>query len=602
MTYTTVKPWHEIAPKLAKVALGQFPADLIVTNVNWVNVQSREILPNCTLTIADGRFAYCGQDSIHCKDDNTEIINGNGKYAVPGFCDGHMHIESGMLTPSRFAEAVAPHGTTTLFADPHEIANVLGMEGIRYMYDEAINQAINIFLQIPSCVPSFPGFEDPGADLNINEIAGLMNEPNIIGLGEMMDFAGVINGNQKLFGEMALTRLIGKTIGGHYPSPELNRGFHAYVASGPADDHEGTQEIDAVSRSRQGMRAMLRLGSAWYDVKSQITAITEKGLDPRNFILCTDDCDAGTLVNDGHMDRVVRHAIECGCEPLVAIQMATINTATHFGLERELGSICPGRRADFFLTSDIVNLPIDLVYANGIKVGENGVFSGPQYHSDWPQKAFASIKLKQPVTPDQFEIKAPQERGNGPIKTNVIGVVENQAPTKHLHVDMDVKDGLIQSDLKKGVCQIALVERHRQTGDIVNGLVSGFGYQGNMALASTIAHDSHHLIVVGTCRCCMAAAVNCLAEVGGGITLFRDGERTALVQLPIAGLISENPAAAVAQDLDQIRSEMVKSGCTLNNAFMQHSLLALLVIPEIRISNRGIFDVTQTKFVNLFSE
>jgi len=602
MTYTTVKPWHEIAPKLAKVALGQFPADLIVTNVNWVNVQSREILPNCTLTIADGRFAYCGQDSIHCKDDNTEIINGNGKYAVPGFCDGHMHIESGMLTPSRFAEAVAPHGTTTLFADPHEIANVLGMEGIRYMYDEAINQAINIFLQIPSCVPSFPGFEDPGADLNINEIAGLMNEPNIIGLGEMMDFAGVINGNQKLFGEMALTRMIGKTIGGHYPSPELDRGFHAYVASGPADDHEGTQEIDAVSRSRQGMRAMLRLGSAWYDVKSQITAITEKGLDPRNFILCTDDCDAGTLVNDGHMDRVVRHAIECGCEPLVAIQMATINTATHFGLERELGSICPGRRADFFLTSDIVNLPIDLVYANGIKVGENGVFSGPQYHSDWPQKAFASIKLKQPVTPDQFEIKAPQERGNCQIKTNVIGVVENQAPTKHLHVDMDVKDGLIQSDLKKDVCQIALVERHRQTGDIVNGLVSGFGYQGNMALASTIAHDSHHLIVVGTCRCCMAAAVNCLADVGGGITLFRDGERTALVQLPIAGLISENPAAAVAQDLDQIRSEMDKSGCTLNNAFMQHSLLALLVIPEIRISNRGIFDVTQTKFVNLFSE
>ncbi len=600
MTQIFVKPWHEVAPKLSRVALGQCPADLVVTDVQWVNVQSREILPNSDLAIAEGRFAYCGPDAQHCIGPDTEIVEGNGSYAVPGLCDGHMHIESGMLTPARFAEAVAPRGTTSMFADPHEIANVLGMQGVRYMYDEATRQDINIFLQIPSCIPSFTGYEDPGAELNISEITGLINESNIIGLGEMMDFMGVTKGDPKLFGEMALTRMVGKTVGGHYPSPVLDNGFHAYVASGPADDHEGTREIDAISRSRQGMRAMLRLGSAWYDVKAQITAITEKKLDPRNFILCTDDCDARTLVNDGHMDRVVRHAIKCDCDPLVAIQMATVNTATHFGLERDLGSICPGRRADFFLTTDLMQLPIDLVYANGRKVGDNGRFVGSKRCSEWPAKTRNTVRLKDSVSSEQFRITHTIDRTRPAVRTNVIGVVENQAPTRHLQVDLTVRNGVVESDPDKDVCQIALVERHRRTGDVINGFVSGFGYRGNMAIASTIAHDSHHMIVVGTCRECMALAVNRLAKVGGGIGLWRDGQQKALVSLPIAGLLSDEPAQKIARDLDRLRAEMVHSGCNLNNAFMQHSLLALLVIPEIRISNRGIFDVSNAKFVDLF--
>ena len=602
MSQSNIKPWYEVALKLSKVALGIIPPDLIIKNTNWVNVQSREVIPNTTITISEGRFAYCGPDNNHPIEDSTHFIDAEGQFIVPGLCDGHMHIESGMLTPARFTEVVAPHGTTSMFADPHEIANVLGMEGIRYMYLEAMNQAINIFLQIPSCVPSFPGFEDPGSELDISEISGLMNEPNIIGLGEMMDFIGVIQGQQKLYGEMALTRMLGKTVGGHYPSPDLGREFHSYVASGPADDHEGTREIDAISRSRQGMRAMLRLGSAWYDVKSQITAVTEKGLDPRNFILCTDDCDAGTLVNDGHMNRVVRHAIDCGCEPLVALQMATVNTATHFGLEREIGSISPGRRADFFLTTDLTTLPVKMVYSNGIKVAENGQFVGPQYHMNWPKKAKDTIKIKNKLTPDDFKIYPPKNKTAGSVHAHVIGVVENQAPTKLLKIKIDLVDGLVESDPKQDVCQVALVERHKKTGDVVNGLVSGFGYQGNMALASTVAHDSHHLIVVGTCRNCMAAAINQLIEVKGGITLFQDCEQKALVKLPIAGLISDCSAMEIANDLKQLRKAMVETGCTMNNAFMQHSLLALLVIPEFRISNKGLFDVTQTRFIELFEE
>ena len=600
MNQNTIKPWHEVAPELTQVALGNAHADLVITNVQWVNVQSREIISNTDIAVAEGRFAYCGPGARHCIGPHTEILAGNNRFMIPGLCDGHMHIESGMLTPARFTEAVAPHGTTTLFADPHEMANVMGLEAIRHMYNEAVQQAINIYLQVPSCVPSFPGCEDAGAELDVTDIAGFINEPNIIGLGEMMDFIGVIKGDRKLFGEMAVTRLVGKTIGGHYPSPDLGNNFHAYVASGPADDHEGTREIDAIERARRGMRSMLRLGSAWYDVKRQITAITEQGLDPRNFILCTDDCDAATLLHDGHMDRVVRHAIDCGCEPLIALQMATINTATHFGLERELGSISPGRRADFCLTENLRELPIDLVYANGMKVAEDGQFVGTLRPLAWPAKMQATVKLKQPINPGQFEIKPPRGDNRSVLPTHVIGIIENQAPTRLLKIDLKVQDGLVESDEVADVCQIALLERHKSTGTVVNGFVSGFGYKGKMALASTIGHDSHHMIVVGTSREDMALAANKLAATNGGITIWQEGQQKGLVKLPIAGLLSDAPPSEVADDLIKLRQAMANCGCTLNNAFMQHTLLALLVIPEIRISNKGIFDVTRAEFVDLF--
>lgn len=600
MSQNTIKSWHEVAPQLTQVALGKAKADLVITNVQWVNVQSREIIANTDIAVAHGRFAYCGPNAKHCIGPGTDILNGDDRYIIPGLCDGHMHIESGMLTPARFTEAVTPHGTTTMFADPHEMANVMGLEAIRLMYNEAVRQPINIFLQVPSCVPSFPGFEDAGAELDVTDIAGLINAPNIIGLGEMMDFVGVINGDPKLFGEMAATRLVGKTIGGHYPSPDLGNNFHAYVASGPADDHEGTREIDAVERARRGMRSMLRLGSAWYDVKKQITAVTERGLDPRNFILCTDDCDAATLIHDGHMDRVVRHAIECGCEPLIALQMATINTASHFGLERELGSISPGRRADFVLTSDLEKLPIDLVYANGIKVAQEGQFVGSLKPLSWPAEMKETVRVKQPIRPQEFDINPPKGNNRATLKANVIGIIENQAPTKLLQIDLDVKEGLVEGDQGKDVCQIALVERHKASGAVINGFVSGFGYKGEMALASTIGHDSHHMIVVGTCKQNMALAAHKLVETNGGITLWRDGQQKGLVKLPIGGLLSDAPPSQVAKDLVKLRQEMVNCGCNLNNAFMQHTLLALVVIPEIRISNRGIFNVIKAEFVDLF--
>ncbi|MEM7631875.1 MAG: adenine deaminase [Pseudomonadota bacterium] len=590
---TAFPSWPDVAPDLVNVAAGRAPADTVIRGGTWVNVHTREALPNHDIAIKHGRITCVIPDARAQVGPETEVIEARGRYMIPGLCDGHMHIESGMLTPAEFAAAVIPHGTTTMFTDPHEIANVLGLEGVRLMHDEALMQPVNIWTQMPSCAPSAPGMETIGFEISAEDVAEAMDWPGIIGLGEMMNFPGMSAADPQMLAEVAATQRAGKTVGGHYASPDLGSDFAAYVAGGPADDHEGTCEADAVARMRQGMRSMIRLGSAWYDVETQITAITERGLDPRNMILCTDDCHSGTLINDGNMNRVVRHAIDCGCDPLVALQMATINTATHFGLEREIGSLTPGRRADVILTSDLKTLPIEHVIARGQTVSVDGKLLAQCPHLDWPAHARQTVRMGKDKTAADFEIAAPE--GANSVTANVIGVVENAAPTKALKRDMPVNDGKVDSH--GDTCQIALVERHRATGGVTNALVAGFGYGGRMAMASTVAHDSHHMIVVGTDRDQMALAANRLAQVGGGVTLFKDGEELALVELPIAGLMSDNPAAEVAAKAQKLGEAMEACGCTLNNAYMQHSLLALVVIPELRISDLGLVDVRTFEFI-----
>ncbi|MGI9485365.1 MAG: adenine deaminase [Geminicoccaceae bacterium] len=595
---SSVRPFAELAPTLVDVATGRTPADLVVKNGRWVNVYSGEILAGTDIAVAGGRFAFAGDDASHCIGPKTQIVDAGGRYLLPGLCDGHMHVESGMITVTEFCRAVARHGSTSLFIDPHEIANVLGLDGVRLMHDEAVAAPINVYVQMPSCVPSAPGLETAGAELGPEDIEKAMAWPNIVGLGEVMNFPGVAGNDPKMVGEIAATTKAGKTIGGHYARPILDHMFHGYVAGGPADDHEGTRVEDAIARVRQGMRPMLRLGSAWYDVASQIKAITEHGLDPRHFILCTDDCHSGTLVHDGHMNRVVRHAIEQGLKPITAIQMATINTAQHFGMEREIGSIAPGRRADFLIVSDLPAMAIDQVYAHGKLLAEDGrlVADVPAYA--YPETAKNTVNLGKTLSASDFDIKAPE--GAAKVRARVIGVIENQAPTRAMEAELAVANGTVQVNRADDVCQIALVERHRGTGTVVNGFVSGFGYNVDCAMASTVAHDSHQMIVVGTSKNDMAKAANRLGEVGGGVIFIRDGEEQALVDLPIAGLMSEKRAEVVAEQADGLGRAMLDAGCSLNNAYMQHSLLALVVIPEIRISDLGIVDVTKFETVDLF--
>jgi adenine deaminase len=593
------KTWFESAPQLIDVAMGRTPAEMVIRKGRWVNVHSGEIIPDTDIAITAGRFAYVGPDASHAIGPKTKVIEAHGRYLVPGLCDGHMHVESGMVTVTEFARAVIPHGTTTMFIDPHEIANVLGLPGVKLMHDEAASLPINVLVQMPSCVPSAPGLENAGASLGIAEVREAMAWPNIIGLGEMMNFPGVTFKDEKMLGEIAATQAAHKTVGGHYASPDLGLPFHGYVAGGPADDHEGTRLDDAIARVRQGMRSMLRLGSAWYDVAAQIKAVTERGIDPRNFILCTDDSHSGTLVNDGHMNRVVRHAIQQGLKPITAIQMATLNTAQHFGLERDLGSITPGRRADLILTSDLVTLPVEMVIAHGRVLAENGKLTADIPAYAYPKSAGNTVKMGRKLVAKDFDIAAP--KGAQEVKARVIGVIENQAPTKALERSLKVSQGLAQMDRAQDVCQIALVERHRATGQVTNGFVSGFGYNTDCAVASTVAHDSHHMIVVGTNKDDMALAANTLGEVGGGIVVVSKGKVRALVELPIAGLMSDERAEVVAQKAGKMVEAMQQCGCHLNNAYMQHSLLALVVIPELRISDIGLIDVTRFEKTELFA-
>lgn len=586
---------------LVDCAMGRLPADMVIRNGRWVSVQTGEIIPDTDVAIYEGRIAYVGPDASHTVNKHTQIIDAKDRYLVPGLLDGHMHIESGMLTVTEFVRAVLPHGTTGMFVDPHEIANIFGVKGVRLMVDEAAEQPIHVFVQAPSCVPSGPGFETPGAIIGAEEVAEMLSWPGVIGLGEMMNFPGVYNSQEQVLAELSEARKAGKVIGGHYASPELGLPFHGYVAGGAEDDHEGTTVKDAVERARQGMKVMLRYGSAWHDVAAQVKAITELGLDPRRFILCTDDSHSATLVMEGHIDRVLRHAIAQGLNPITAIQMATINTAEHFGVSREMGMIAPGRFADIVLVRDLANFYAEMVIARGKVMAEWGnlLIDLPSY--TYPEWVLNSVHLPRSVNAEDFVIKV-DPGGNGIVKANVIGVIENQAPNRHLHLDMIVSDGQIKADVERDICKIAVVERHQGTGRVQIGLIHGFNLTANCAIATTVAHDSHHLIVIGTDDQMMARAVNELAASGGGQIVIKEGEVIGRVSLPIAGLMSNRPANLVAAEAATVLHGFEECGCDLNNPNMQLSLMALVVIPELRISDLGIVDVNRFEFIPVIEE
>jgi adenine deaminase len=579
---------------LVDVAMGRKPADLVIRNGRWVCVQSGEIIPRSDIALFGERIAYVGENASHTIGGQTKIIDANDRFLVPGLIDGHMHIESGMLTVTEFVRAVIPFGTTGMFVDPHEIANVFGLEGVRLMVEEAAIQPIHVWVQMPSCVPSAPGLETPGVSLGPTEVAEAMTWNGVVGLGEVMNFPGVFLSDEKMHAEMTEARKAGKVIGGHYASPDLGLPFHGYVAGGPEDDHEGTRLEDAVVRVRQGMKAMLRFGSAWHDVAAQVKAVTEQGMDPRHFILCTDDSHCETLVKEGHVNRAVREAISHGLELMTAIQMVTINPADHFGVGRDVGMIAPGRYGDVLIVSDLPTLRVDSVLAKGKVIAEGGELAVllPQY--EYPDWAVESVHLGHPLQADDFRLPAPR---NGIFTANVIGIIENQAPTRHLKLPITAFSDEIHVDMSRDIAKVAVVERHKATGGVQVGLVTGFGLNTACAIATTVAHDSHHMIVVGTNEADMAMAANELARIGGGQIVILEGKVIGLVELPIAGLMSNECAEVVAKKAGTVLGGLKACGCQLNNPNMQLSLLALVVIPELRISDLGLVDVNRFEFI-----
>jgi adenine deaminase len=585
----------KLARALVDVAMGREPADLVVRNGRWVCVQSGEIIPDTDVAVKGGHVAFVGPDAGHCIGPKTQVIDARKRHILPGLLDAHMHVESGMVTITEFVRAVLPHGTTGIFIDPHEIANVFGLRGVRLMVNEAAKQPIHVWVQVPSCVPSAPGLETSAATIGPAEVAEAMSWRGVIGLGEMMNFVGVHEGDRKMLTEMTIAQAANKTVGGHYASPDLGRPFHGYVAGGAEDDHEGTRLEDAIARLRQGMRPMLRYGSAAHDVAAQLGAITQKGLESRRFILCTDDSHAQTLAHEGHMDRVLRHAISEGLAPMTAIQMATINAAEHFGLSKDIGMIAPGRWADLLLVDDLRTFGVELVIARGRVVAEEGKprVQPPQFK--YPAWARSSVHLKHPVLAEDLVLRGTS--GSSQLKAHVIGVTENHMPTGHLLLDVHSDNGVVTADIGGDIAKLALIQRHKGMDGIVLALVHGFGFKERCAVASTVAHDCHQLLIVGTDDACMAQAANELVHNGGGQVVVKDGLVIGKVELTIAGLMSCEKVEVVAKKAQSVLDGFQACGCRMNNPNIQLSFLALTVIPELRISDKGLVDVVRRELI-----
>ena len=573
-------PLSATTRSLADVCMGRAPADLVIANGRLVNVHTREVLEHTDVAVKDGRVAMFG-DASHTRGPDTEVLDADGAYLVPGLIDTHLHVESAMVTVARFAEAVLPHGTTTVLIDNHEIANVLGLDGIRWMLEEGRNLPLKVLLAVPSCVPALPGFEDAGAVIGPRDIEQALGWEGVAALGEMMNMPGVYDGDPATHAMIGATLDAGLPVTGHWSLHGwTDHRLHAYACAGVDSDHETVACDDALAKLRAGMWVQFREGSAWHDVAECVRAITEHGLDSRHALIVTDDMHPGTLVATGHLNHAVRTAIEAGLDPLLAIQLATVNAAEYIGRRHDLGSIAPGRCADILLVEDLRELRPHVVLADGRRIPDG------ELRALAPPPAFReTVRLKRVLTADDLRIEA----SGATARVRAIGMVPGELATEHRVVEAPVVDGAVPSAPELDLLKAASIERHGGSGSIGLGFVQGLGLQRG-AVATTVAHDNHNLFVAGTNDADMLAAVEALVRARGGMVAVEDGEVRALVELPIAGLISDRPVAEVAQQVDALDRAYADLGTTIEFPFMMVSFLSLGVIPALRLTNRGLVD------------
>lgn len=587
----------EVTTKLVAVAMGREPASTVIQNTRLVNVNTGEIQEGVDIALAYGRVALIG-DASHTIGSSTHVIDGTEFYATPGFMDGHIHVESSMMNVREYARAVIPLGTTAIFPDPHEIANVLGKAGVQLMLDDAKATPLRVFTLMPSCVPAVDAFEDNGAFISPEDVREFMQKEEIAGLGEMMNFPGVLNGEMGVHKEIATTLEHGKTVTGHYSMPETDRGLNAYIASGVKCCHESVRREDALAKMRLGMYAQIREGSAWHDLEEVIKCITEKKIDTRFATIASDDTHPDTLITKGHMNYIIKRAIEEGVDPITAIQMATINVASCFKMSDDLGSIAPGKRADIVLLSSLSKVHVKKVFIEGQLVAEDGKLLVEIKKATYPDFAKNTCHLKKPLCADDFIIQAPTGKEEE-ILTRVIEIIEARVGTYARERIMPVQSGHVLVDPAQDIIKLAVVERHKKTGTMGKAFVQGFHLKEG-AVASTVAHDAHNLVIVGTNDQDMAIAGNTLAECGGGMVAVKDGEVLAVLPLPIAGVMCEDDALTIAAKVVKLDEAWKELGCDLVSPFMTMALLPLAVIPELRLTNRGLIDTVNYKSTELF--
>ena len=568
---------------IINVARGLEKADLVIKNASIVNVLS-EVIHKGDIAISDGVIAGVGANYSGKKE-----IDVNGAYVTPSFIDGHVHLESSMMLPQEFAKTVLPTGTTTVIIDPHEISNVLGLHGISFMHEAVKNLPLDVYTMLPSCVPATP-FETSGFDLNSYDLSLLIDKPWVLGIAEMMNFPGVLNLDKNVISKLELAKESGKCIDGHAPYLQ-GKDLCAYIASGVKSDHECTTPQEAIEKLRLGMYVMVREGTAAKDLDALIPLL--KTCNTRKCIFVTDDRHPEDLKE--HINGMVRRAVEAGVDVIKAVQIGSLNTAEYFGL-KNLGAVAPGYKADMLILPDLKTFKPDVVIKNGEVIAQNGklTITIPNIE-DLSMRGSVNVRW---ITPEDFRIEAKDTKSET-AEVQALEIIPRQLITKSVISEVKIQNGNAVSNIENDTLKICVIERHRATGNIGRGFVKGFNLKCG-AIASTVAHDSHNMIVIGTNDYDMYAAAVALIKCQGGKVVVKDGEIISQLPLPIAGLMSDRDFDFVVSKSEELNNAARSIGCTLEDPFMTMGFLSLPVIPELKVTDKGVFDTKQFGFIDIF--
>lgn len=556
--------------RIIAVAAGREKADLVLKNAKYLNVFSNEFLCG-DIAVANGLIAGVG------KYDGKTEIDVSGKLVLPGFIDAHIHLESSMVTPAEFAKAVVAHGTTTVITDPHEITNVMGIDGVEYMIQASQNLPIDVHFMMPSCVPATE-IEESGAELDCKDIDLYLDNKKVLGLAEMMNYVGVINGDKNVLSKIVTSQAHHKKIDGH--APELSgNDLNAYIAAGVYSDHECSTFENALEKLRKGQFIMIREGTAAHNLKALMPLLTQQYYSRCMF--ATDDKHPSDLLYGGHIDYIVKQALKNGADPIVALKTATHHAARYFLLNNK-GAIASGYLADIVVVDNLEDFNVETVFKCGKLVfdGEVKDFSAPTVDEKLAEKCFDTFHLDS-VTPSSFKVDG---------KLGLIGLVGGELLTRNLGTADKI-------DVENDILKIACIERHKGTNHIGVGYVKGYSLKSG-AVATSVAHDSHNIITVGCNDDDIAVAVNAIRDSKGGIAVVENGKIKALLELPIAGLMSDEPLTTVNEKLENAKSSAYELGADKSiDPFMTLSFLSLPVIPSLRITTKGVFDAENWKIL-----
>lgn len=565
------------------VASGKEPADTVIKNAKIIDVFNGEMIEG-DIAIAEGYFAGIGTY------EGKQVIDANGAYLTPAFIDGHVHIESSIVTPAEFAKVLLLHGVTTVITDPHEIANVLGTEGIQYMLDASENLPFDFYFMLPSCVPATE-FEHSGAVLKAEHLKPFFQQPKVLGLAEVMNFPAVLNCDKDMLEKLTTSKAFEKKIDGHAAGLSAND-INVYMAAGIRTDHECTNAAEAKERLMRGMYVMIREGTVAKDLRQLIPVVNER--NSRRCLFVTDDKHLDDLLHEGSIDHNVRLAVASGISPITAIQMATINAAECFGLE-EKGAIAPGYKADFIIMEDLETIKIADVYKDGTAVVKKGaiVHFPESSRQELPSSITHTVRFHE-ISEEEFQIPVQSH------KANIIEIIPNSLVTRHIVEQVETNEsGFFQSSLDKDQLKLAVIERHHQTGFIGLGIVKGLGLKSG-AIATTIAHDSHNLVIAGTNDQDMVMAAKTIKEMQGGMVVIKQGKIIAALKLSIAGLMSDRPYQEVYANLNNIHGALNQLGANHQfNPFLTLSFLTLPVIPELKLTDIGLFQVSKFQHISI---